>query len=96
MVFLFCFFRLPRGLLSPEELHLLAEDPAKVADTLSRAVGRVVASTDKSQVGSLASLLFSFSLSCPFLGTQRSIHSWRAENSCVQSGKIEEDDEEYL
>ena len=52
-VSLYCFFRLPRGLLSPEELHLLAEDQAKVADTLSRAVGRVVASTDKSQVGPL-------------------------------------------
>ena len=50
---LFCFFRLPRNLLSPEELHLLGQNPAKVADTLSRAVGRVVASTDKSQVGSL-------------------------------------------
>ena len=50
---LYCFFRLPRGLLSPEELHLLGQNPAKVADTLSRAVGRVVASTDKSQVGPL-------------------------------------------
>ena len=52
-VSLHCFFRLPRGLLSPEELQVMAEDPAKVADTLSRAVGRVVASTDKSQVGPL-------------------------------------------
>ena len=56
-VSLHCFFRLPRGLLSPEELHLLSQNPAKVADTLSRAVGRVVASTDKSQVGPLSSLL---------------------------------------
>ena len=35
----------------------MAEDPAKVADTLSRAVGRVVASTDKSQVDLLLILL---------------------------------------
>ena len=52
-VSLHCFFRLPRSLLSPEQLHLLGEDQAMVADTLSRAVGRVVASTDKSQVGPL-------------------------------------------